>query len=743
MPHHSTSISSTTTLSSPSRRASKTKPSSIIRLFPYSPPRPTTQLSTANASINNMTSSIASPARPLSSLCKPRRKVNAKSNKSSEPARSTAVQRVSIPASQEQASHSDTPHRSSVKKSRSAQRSKPRDRARSLSPARLPVISTLRSPLQPTDLNPHPASPNRRTRTVTLDDQPTFVKFQVQPPHHSQSSLDFLAHPPCKSVRPKRSSKSNKRSTKFRNERRRTCTASSDESDAVNNVEPIDLSPTLETSPVDNPQFLKTISVSSPQEIATQDLVAAQPVPHSATGAQNIAQQTFLVNRPPSTGATLRPEPFKSKGSSRHGRAKSVASLADVAKSTEADQRSSKSVKDDWDMPPSADGTALTWQQRKKPKPKSTSAIDHEVPQMTPPPVSNLTNKLSQNDSATGISPLLRSTSLRNRPNTIASRRGRAGLARTPSAGNVQTGPGLFSSNTSGGGMTLFGSGRPGAALRDGTTGSLSVPPSPTPDRSNFGKIPTPTGMSHPIDFANPEDSSLTWQQAIMRSSPPKNVYQLGSLAPTITSSSISENLKSGKKNMSNPSAFTTPVKSATLSYRRSGPHPRMMVADDVPNNRSGSVAKSNTKITKRRNSMSSTPTNIKLSSNESPALITASPTFMVQHPQPETHERREDRSGSVPTPTSTTLQAGSRGNGKKLLHRSSTPLPIIPSMSGLKPSDDESGIASKKLHTPEPRPLKVTVSSANNLNVTMYAGPQFHNSPSPAALPPPKFSYA
>ncbi|EGG12401.1 uncharacterized protein MELLADRAFT_59030 [Melampsora larici-populina 98AG31] len=499
------------------------------------------------------------------------------------------------------------------------------------------------------------------------------------------------------------------------------------------NLEPIRISPTLEMSPIEQTQPLNPIRVTSPQEIATQDVTA---LPNSAQS----------INRPPSIGATLRPEPLKSKGSSRHGRAKSVASLADAAKSTEADSRSSKSVKDDWDMPPSTDGTGLTWQQRKKPKPKSTSALDHEVPHMTPPPASNLTKKMLQNEPVTGISPLLRSTSLRTRPNTIASRRGRAGLARTPSAGNVQSGPGMFGTNPSGGGMTLFGSGRPAAALRDGTTGSLSVPPSPTPDRSSFGKIPTPTGMSHPIDIGNPDDSSLTWQQAIMRSSPPKNVYHNGSLAPTslITSSSISDNLKSGKKNMSNPSAFTTPVKSATLSYRRSGPHPRMMNADDVPNNRSGSVAKSNTKIPKRRNSMSSTPSNIKSPSNESPILVTASPPFLVQQPEFEIEDHREGRAGSVPTPTvSTTLHAESRSNGKKLTHRSSTPLPIIPSMSGLKPSHDESGIALKKLQTFETGPLKVNVPSANNLNVTMYAGPQFHNSPSPAALPPPKFSYA
>ncbi|KAH9823268.1 hypothetical protein DFH28DRAFT_354316 [Melampsora americana] len=741
MPHHSASISSTTTtLTSPSRRASKSKPSSIIRLFPYSPPRPTTQLSSSNATINNMTSSTASPARPLSSLCKPRRKVNAKSNKSSEPVRSTAVQRVSTPALPEQASHSDTPHRSAVKKSRSSQRSKPRDRARSLSPIRLPVLSALRSPLQPTDLNPNSASPNQRTRTVTLDDQPTFVKFQATSPRHPQSSLDFLAHPPCKSVRPKRSSKANKRSTKFRNERRRTCTASSDESDAVINFDPIEISPTLETSLTVQPQSNR---VSSPQDIDVQDVTVAKS--HFAPSHQNSAQPSLLTNQPPFIGVTLRPEPQKSKGSSRHGRAKSVASLADVAKSTEADFRSSKSVKDDWDMPPSADGTALTWQQRKKPKPKSTSAIDHEVPHMTPPPASNLTKKLSQNEPATGISPLLRSTSLRARPNTIVSRRGRAGLARTPSAGNVQSGPGLFGSNASGGGMTLFGSDRPSAILQDGPTGSLSVPPSPTPDRSSFGKIPTPTAMSHPIDIGHPDDSSLTWQQAIMRSSPPKNVYHSGSLAPTnlITSSSVSENLKSGKKNMSNPSAFTTPVKSATLSYRRSGPHPRMPMTDDVPNNRSGSVAKSNSKITKRRNSMSSTPNNLKSHSNPSPVLVTASPPCLVQQPELETPDKREDRSGSVPTPTAiVSLHASSRSNGKKLLHRSSTPLPIIPSMSGLKPSNDESGKASKKLQTLEPGALKVNVPSASNLNVTMYAGPQFHNSPSPAALPPPKFSY-
>ncbi|KAG0142380.1 hypothetical protein CROQUDRAFT_237668 [Cronartium quercuum f. sp. fusiforme G11] len=378
-----------------------------------------------------------------------------------------------------------------------------------------------------------------------------------------------------------------------------------------------------------------------------------------------------IAQRPPSAGA-LRPEPAKPR---QHGRAKSVASILDVAPG------------DDWEMPPSTTRPSLgllTWQQRQKPKTTEPASLAT--------PSSNLSKKFAAAE--TTLSPLLRSSSLRVR----AGRGVRSTLARTPSAGTVLGSSSLFGLDqvvTSP--AVLFG----GTTSQSTSTnavmdGSFSVPPSPTPAQKVSVVATKPVNIT--------EDSSLTWQQAILRSSPPKNV-----LAPLPCEKLNSSNIepKQPKKILANPVAFTTPTKSGTIGSSRSRGSLNKMAAalDDLV--RSGKSK--NMMTTKRRNSMSSTtvPTNSQQLSN-SPEC---EPKILNKPENILTESKREERSGSLPN------SATSKKLNYKLIHRASTPLPSTFD------HDSKSLLLHHDLHA-------------------MYAGPQFHNSPAPTTLPAPKFSF-
>lgn len=444
------------------------------------------------------------------------------------------------------------------------------------------------------------------------------------------------------------------------------------------------------------------------------------------------------------------------------------------------------------------------------------------------PPTSSITKAPILTEPVSGNSPLLRSTSLRARPTTsLSARRARAALARTPSAGNAQAESTMFPTST----MVLFGSKCATGAL-DAVT-SFSVPPSPTPDRQSFGQIMPPTPVREPTISPKPspvsigDDSSLTWQQAIMRSSPPKNTLAATPLPVLVSHSdkshiTLASDFPSSKQTSSNSPAFITPVKSATFSSRRSGPNASVNRTTTDDHNRS---AKS--KPSKRRNSMSSTYLVTKSPEISHPAALVASP-LSVEHCELihlASHDRREERAESLPTsgttPAASSISTPINSRHANISnHRFSTPLPLTPSLAKKKSEGFLTKVAGTgsssttfmSNHTPlrtsliisrpavsplvhsasEPTPQPTSTSDfslgaisslpssaqsstepskfsrqhvysqpasagvtktcgANSLlpsvkphsNSTMYAGPQFHNSPSPAALPAPKFSFA
>ncbi|KNZ48355.1 hypothetical protein VP01_572g3 [Puccinia sorghi] len=367
----------------------------------------------------------------------------------------------------------------------------------------------------------------------------------------------------------------------------------------------------------------------------------------------------------------------------QHVRAKSVASIFDFEKPELPFKP--RGAKDDWDMPPPATSQGLTWQQKKKKaeKPPSSSFTPtHPLP------------KLVHHEPRS-----LPSTVLVSKPKDTSARRHRTTIARTSSA------------NT------------------------LSRPSVPTT------KV-TPSSTSRSDD-----ESALTWQQSILRPSPRHTL-------PTCRSDHPSTNpeTKSCNKKNSTLTGSKTPVKVAG--------NPRKAEATFAVHTRTGGPPPS---LNKRRNSLSSPrPTTLKplentpiseksrpLGSQSGENIFPEWKSFAISHVS------GKSAPPIFPSPLPISGAQGdsntpNRRHAKSYTHQPSISLmqPTIHSSNQLPVSshikDMKVKTPSKTRSTSEDLYLATPVNKLSTPALRaafMYAGPQFHNSPCPAALPAPKFS--
>jgi hypothetical protein len=370
-------------------------------------------------------------------------------------------------------------------------------------------------------------------------------------------------------------------------------------------------------------------------------------------------------------------------------RAKSVASIFDLDKPQLPCQ--SRDVKDDWDMPHAAPAQGLTWQQMEKKLNKTALSASTS---------GHLAQKLAQHESKSSSGNCVSS-----QPNTkeTSTRRHRTALARTSSASTLS---------------------RP-----------LSSNPKANSSRSD-------------------DESAMTWQQSILRPSLRHTLLASRSDQPVNPPESKSNNTK-----IAVPAGVKTPAKAA-CAPRKAG------VTSATKPRTSGPPASSN----KRRNSLSSTRNSLVQPLENTPIHEksrslglksgenifsewksftnsvdekTAQPIF--SNPLPILGAQADYNTPNRRHAKSYTHQP--IGFPHHLVQQSSQPHNSAPVFSHIHDSKDIKAMTpSKPRSTSEDLYLAATpgskLSSPALRAAFMYAGPQFHNSPCPAALPAPKFSF-
>ncbi|KAI8458036.1 hypothetical protein BY996DRAFT_6504532 [Phakopsora pachyrhizi] len=382
--------------------------------------------------------------------------------------------------------------------------------------------------------------------------------------------------------------------------------------------------------------------------------------------------------------------------------------LDDHGKGPEAPQRF---VKDDWDMPSVGISQDLTWQQLEK---KLTKSIRLEIPDF-------------------GSSILKQ---------------------RTPSANGALVGSAICSS--------FLINGKTPSTPDHQSAHSFSAPPSPSPDRVLASDLGLPMDMAHTRCSTSSDDVSLTWQQAIMRS-PPKshNSFPLHSSSAD-AQLELLEELKPYKKNAQLITVATLKTSAKNVSKKPEAHTLCKSVAGSQRDDRH-----------RRRNSTSSTG----YLSSQIP--ITAGKRSLnlkkcgfgedagAIKPCPLSNAS-EDKSTVLGKLSSSALPLGSSQSGNLVqvdqLANLKTINKDVPSsvcfINQLK-SISHSSVSSapltgryKENRLVTPNKARSTSELLQILTPTsasqsgpkgkgpMYAGPHFHNSPSPAALPAPKFSF-
>ncbi|KAA1083580.1 hypothetical protein PGT21_003762 [Puccinia graminis f. sp. tritici] len=445
---------------------------------------------------------------------------------------------------------------------------------------------------------------------------------------------------------------------------------------------------------LDHPMFIPHESPSR-SGTPTPIKISESPVPYN--GSTLILDDAQLASspaatKPSSTSGISSRRPSASPVSlppRQHVRAKSVASIFDLDKPQSPCK--SRDVKDDWDMPHAAPAQGLTWQQMEK-------KLNKTVPSASTS--GHLAQKLAQHESKSSSGNCVSS-----KPNTkeTSTRRHRTPLARTSSAS------------------------------------TLSQPTTSNP-KTNSSR--------------SDDESAMTWQQSILRPSLRHTLLASRSDQSVNTSESKSSNTKNAA-----PAGVKTPVK-ATCAPRKAG------VTSAAKPRTSGPPASSN----KRRNSLSSTRNSTVQPLENTPiheksrSLGLKSGENIFSEWKSFTNSADEKVAQPIfsnPLPIlgaqidyNTPIRRHAKsythqptGFPHHLVQQSSQPNNSAPVFSHIHDSKDIKVMTpSKPRSTSEDLYLAATpgskLSSPALRAAFMYAGPQFHNSPCPAALPAPKFSF-
>lgn len=382
----------------------------------------------------------------------------------------------------------------------------------------------------------------------------------------------------------------------------------------------------------------------------------------------------------------------------QHVRAKSVASIFDVEKRQAPE---AQGAKDDWDMPSGVPSRDLTWQQLEKKQAPQTC-----LPTTNSSPISYLTQSLSQHNTLPNAlpvgpptAPITLALSTQNSKETSA-RRQRTSLCRTSSAGLLT-------------------------------------------------RLCKPTSAANRVSSSasrSDDESTLTWQQTILRPLP-KNCPSI--VADTSQHKGDVVDTKLGhshKKKLILPVALKTPCKFAS-----SAPMPRKAGVNSASKSKSSSGQSHGN----RRNSLCSARVQNSQSSFDLPPAQEVTLEWksfplctqvMNHHPRQFTSPPFSD---PFPSVGSQPLRASQRRHAKSYtdqpavlpdrLTQSHPPHHNIPDSQDMKmmtPSKSRTTSEDLNLVTPGNKLESSALRAA-----IMYAGPQFHNSPCPAALPAPKFS--
>ncbi|CAH7688821.1 expressed protein [Phakopsora pachyrhizi] len=577
-----------------------------------------------------------------------------------------------------------------------------------------------------------------RPRTVTLNDEPTLLMFhsgrETRKLFENASLFGSLPKVPR---RPKGGKSSAKKGAKTLNKSRaRAC--SSDDADY--------------TFARDSSFETKFYSRSSTPTPRHDDFATSQGYPGPLQSEAN----DLSVSAPSGTLISALSSVSALHTSHRHhGRAKSAAIvLDDHGKGPEAPQRF---VKDDWDMPSVGISQDLTWQQLEK---KLTKSIRLEIPDFGSSILKQSEKETHSPTPKPTPSPCAIDPKLIELGNNKKSHR--SALRRTPSANGALVGSAICSS--------FLINGKTPSTPDHQSAHSFSAPPSPSPDRVDVrthGKVLAsdlglPMDMAHTRCSTSSDDVSLTWQQAIMRS-PPKshNSFPLHSSSAD-AQLELLEELKPYKKNAQLITVATLKTSAKNVSKKPEAHTLCKSVAGSQRDDRH-----------RRRNSTSSTG----YLSSQIP--ITAGKRSLnlkkcgfgedagAIKPCPLSNAS-EDKSTVLGKLSSSALPLGSSQSGNLVqvdqLANLKTINKDVPSsvcfINQLK-SISHSSVSSapltgryKENRLVTPNKARSTSELLQILTPTsasqsgpkgkgpMYAGPHFHNSPSPAALPAPKFSF-
>ncbi|WAQ81741.1 hypothetical protein PtA15_2A52 [Puccinia triticina] len=445
------------------------------------------------------------------------------------------------------------------------------------------------------------------------------------------------------------------------------------------------------------------LSQECPSRSATPSPIKISESPAALDGSTFILDDAQLASSPAaskpcsaSNSSSRRPSDSPpSMPPRQHVRAKSVASIFDAEKPQSPSK--TRGAKDDWDMPSAAPAQGLTWQQKEKKANKSALSASTG---------SHLAQKLAQHDSksssGTSVSP-------NHNPKETPARRQRTALARTSSASTLS---------------------RPAA--------STTIKPSQS------------------YSSRSDDESAMTWQQSILR--PSLRHTLLTSRSDQSVNPSEAKEAKSCNKKNPAPTSSKTPVKAASIP-RKAG-----MTSAAKPRT-SGPPSTSN----KRRNSLSSTRTPIVQPMENTPiheksrslGLKSGENVFCdwKSFPTGPVDEKSASSIFSNPLPilgAQADYNTPVRRHAKSYTHQpavlthsfvqhSSPPNNSAPVFSHIPDFKDKVVTPSKPRSTSEDLYLATPGSKLSSPALRaafMYAGPQFHNSPCPAALPAPKFSF-
>ncbi|KAI7965392.1 hypothetical protein MJO29_003490 [Puccinia striiformis f. sp. tritici] len=432
-------------------------------------------------------------------------------------------------------------------------------------------------------------------------------------------------------------------------------------------------------------------SHESPSRSATPTPTKISESPAILNGSTLILDDAQLASSPDATkpSSTIAcPQLSQSPASlpsRQHVRAKSVASIFDLEKPPMDPKL--RNGKGDWDMPSVAHAQGLTWQQMPK-------KADKNVSSATAP-------KLTHHDlKASSLAPESPIHNSKEAP----TRRHRTALARTSSA-------------------------------------------------TTLSRLPASAAKSIPSSSSRSDDeSAMTWQQSILRPSPRH---------PLVTSRSEqlvnSSEIKSYSKKNAAPTGTKTPMKgscitrkpgvSSTIKPRTNGPVPS-------PNKRRNSLSSSrdppakpmeNTPIHEKSQSLGfksgenvfsdwksfTCPAEQKLTQ---PIFSLPLPILGAQADF-NTPTRRHVKSYTHQPDGFPHSSGSSQPNNSAPVH---SHIPDLKALKAVTPSKPRS--TSEDLYLAHPG--NKLSSPALRAATFMYAGPQFHNSPCPAALPPPKFAF-